>query len=174
MARDVYYKISDERKLKLLKPAIKEFVSKPFDKVTVLSLSHTMKILRTDFYYYFQDKEDIYNELLTMFEEKVNKENPEATIADRLVFLFNEALSLKGAKNRQFLLDITENFHPAFADEIACRYIDIINCDCEPEKKYIKCKTKMYKFMVVLNEYLKGRISKEDAVSTLAHKHCNK
>ena len=61
MPKQVFNKISEDRKAKLLKSSVKEFTRKPYDKITVSSLTDTMKILRTDFYYYFYDKLMIYH-----------------------------------------------------------------------------------------------------------------
>ena len=172
MPKQVFFKISKDRREKLLKPAIKEFAKKTYNKVTVLSLTKTMKILRTDFYYYFQDKEDIYGEILNCFFNYVQSVKEDADLNDALVILFDKAASLKGLKNRQYLADISENFNPQFANELSLRLIEKYGEGCNPDKAVVKTKIKIYKFMAVLNEYIKGALSKELAVEILEHKHC--
>ena len=84
MPKSVFYKISRDRKLKLLKPAIKEFVSKSYNKITVSSLTETMRILRTDFYYYFNDKDDIYSVLIHEFYKYVVSIKSDANFQEAL------------------------------------------------------------------------------------------
>lgn len=162
MPKSVFYKISKERQHKLLKPAIKEFVSKPYEKITVLSLTDTMNILRTDFYYYFKDKEDIYSALLDEFQSY-----SEGNLKSALFNLFKAVRNIKGARNKQFIIDLTENYNPQFAKELAKRFQVLYPCGCNPIKKHVKVRNLIYKFMTVTNMYFKGEIVEEEAFALL-------
>lgn len=164
MPKQVYFNISEERREKLLKPALREFTKKPYEKVTVLSLTKTMKILRTDFYYYFSDKEDIYGAIVSnLFGEQ--KEDIHAAV----LAVFDKVLKLKGPKNRQYLIELSESYHPQFAFEIAGRLIDLYPCDCDHEKKQVKVITLIYKLMTVINLYERGELSEAKAKEILTH-----
>lgn len=169
MPKQVFYKINEDRRHKLLKPALVEFVTKPYDKVTVLSLTTTMDILRTDFYYYFSDKEDIYGAILEDLKTLVSKGHENLTAGEAITVLFDKVLEIKGARNRQFTLDITENYHPQFAYEGAKRLLQMFPCNCDPEKAQVKTMIKIYRFMTVTNQYLKGSLSKEKAIEIMHH-----
>ena len=167
MPKQVFNKISEDRKVKLLKSSIKEFTKRPYDKITVASLTDTMKILRTDFYYYFYDKEDIYQALIDRFEKIVHKIKSDATIKDALNILFEKTAKLEGTRNKQYLIDITDNYHPQFAYELVERLNKIFVCNCTGDKPKAKHLLIIYRFMSLVNLYAKKEISFETAKELL-------
>jgi len=169
MPKQVFNKISKERQNKLLKSSLSEFVSKPYEKITVQSLTDTMKILRTDFYYYFSDKEDIYSLILSRFHDQVVKNNPEAKFHDAVVALFDRVVTFtKSSRNRQWLKDLTESYDPQFAKELGKRCRCLFNCKCEGDKPQVKVMMKIYKFMTITNLYCKNELSLESAKEMIA------
>jgi len=171
MPKQVYFKISEERRENLLKPALREFTKKSYDKVTVLSLTATMKILRTDFYYYFSDKEDIYGALISDLLQKIKENGGAEDVHEAFISLFNATLKMKGPKNRKYLIELTENYNPQFADEMAKRLMIAFPCGCDPIRKQIKVMIKIYKFMTIVNKYEKGEIDEALAKDIIAHAH---
>lgn len=170
MPKSVFYKISKDRQMKLLKPAVVEFTKKNYEKVTVLSLTDTMKILRTDFYYYFQDKEDVYNYLMEEFKIKIVEKAPEHNLPSAFTTLFLTLTSMRGPRNRQYLIDLTENYNPQFAHEFASRLAEIYPCGCNPNKKHAKVMGMIYNLMTVTNMYLKGDLEQEMALELISGK----
>ena len=163
MPKSVFYKISHDRKNKLIKPAVKEFVSKPYNKITVSSLTDTMRILRTDFYYYFSDKDDIYDAILEDFYNSIIKEKSDATFQDALKIFFEKVVEIDSSRLKQYVIDITENYHPQFAVELSKRMRKLFKCNCDGDKPQVKVMTKIYRFMTVVNLYLKGCWSVQSA-----------
>ena len=170
MPKQVFNKISYERQIKLLKPSIKEFVSKPYEKVTVASLTETMKILRTDFYYYFEGKDDIYDILLKDLYGIGKEVSANPTIEDAMVGLFDIIVKINGTRNKTFVLDLTQNYNPQFAYYLAPKLNNQFNItDTSPEAT-IDAITKIYKFMSVVSLYLKLGLDKDVAVEILKKK----
>ena len=163
MPKQVFYKISKDRQLKLLKPAIKEFIKKPYDKITVQSLTTTMKILRTDFYYYFLDKDDIYTGLLDDFYNTVSEVNKNATIQEALEILFEKIIENESPRFRQYIIELTDSYNPAFAIELIERLKVMFKNDGDGEVALVKARMKIYRFLTVLNLYEKNEISLDNA-----------
>ena len=172
MPKQVFNKISYDRQIKLLKPAIKEFVTKPYEKITVSSLTDTMKILRTDFYYYFEGKDDIYDILLSDLYGLAKDYKDEPTINDAAIALFEKVVKISGSRNRQFIIDLTESYNPQFAIYLAQRLKVIFNCKCEGEKPLVKIMMKIYKFMTVVNLYKTGRLNLDVAREIISDHNC--
>jgi len=169
MPKEVYYKISKERQIKLVKSSLKEFLKKPYNKITVQSLTDTMKILRTDFYYYFSDKEDIYTLILDDFHKYVISVDKDANFQRALEILFDKLVVFsKTTRNRQYLIDLTEDFHPQFAKELVVRIRKAFNCQCEGDKPQAKVMVKIYKFITIVNLYCKNELSLESAKEMIA------
>lgn len=167
MPKQVFYKISESRREKLIRPAIVEFTRRPFEKITVLSLSERMKILRTDFYYYFQDKEDIFSAVSERIDGIIRSAGQPECPGSALAILFNYLISLKGSKNSQYLLDLADNFTPLALEKIADELIRLYGND-NSECKRIKVQGKIAVFFRVLSEFKKGNLELEDARKLLA------
>jgi len=163
MPKQVFYKISKDRQMKLIKPALKEFVKKPYEKITVQSLTATMKILRTDFYYYFLDKDDIYNGVLENFQELVKKTKEDADFQEALEILFENLIQNESPRFRQYLIELTDSYNPQFAIELSNRLRKMFGCQCEGDIPPVKARMKIYRFLTVLNLYEKGELKLESA-----------
>ena len=167
MPKQVFNRISYDRQIKLLKPAIKEFISKPYEKITVSSLTDTMKILRTDFYYYFEGKDDIYDLLLSDLYGIAKERNNEPTIDDAMAGLFEKIVKINGSRNKIFVLDLTENYNPQFAIYLAKRLNKLFKIKHGGDKALVKTMLKIYKFLTVVNLYRTNRIELETARSIM-------
>ncbi len=163
MPKAVYDKISEERKHKLLKPALKELLSKPFEKVTVLSLTDRMHILRTDFYYYFQDKFDLYDAIKAHIFKGVE--------ANGLVSLLKEIFKKhiacpKSYKRKLELIDLTSDYDPRSLELFGETILE--KCSIEPSvENCLAVKLALFKFMNISNLYLNGKIDRIKAEELL-------
>ncbi len=167
MPKNVFYKIPKDRQLKLLKPALKEFVMNPYEKITVSSLTETMKILRTDFYYYFTDKDDIYNYLIQEFVALIPEDAEKKCLGTGLIALFEKAASTNSPRVRQYITDLCDNYHPQFVNYLAIKAMEVFGCEDTDGLKKIKVTCKIHKFMNVLSLYKKGEIDKEKAIEAI-------
>lgn len=170
MPKIVFEKISKDKQFKLLKPSVKEFVSKPYNKITVSSLTDRMRILRTDFYYYFSDKDDIYDALLDIFYQTSTEGKEGLSFHDALKAFFEKIIEIDGSRMRQYIIDITESYHPQFAFELAKKIKKMFKCSCDGDKPQVKIMTKIYRFMTIVNLYEKGSLSVQSARELLDSK----
>jgi len=166
MPKDVFDKIPKDRQLKLIKPAIKEFIKRPYDKINVTSLTDTMKILRTDFYYYFLDKDDLYDRLLDMMKELLEY-NQEMTFKEARIILFNRISEISSSRTKTFIEDITESYDPRFTIELTKRIRNMFNCREEGVAPIATVKIKILEFMTVVNLFLKEEITIDQAKEIL-------
>ena len=157
MPKIVYEKISQERKIKLLRPALKEFLNRPFEKVTVLSLSSRMKILRTDFYYYFKDKFDIFDALKEVLLRGVEEGCPFKQCAQ---IFDNQVLKLKGPKARNYALDLVGYYDPRGLDVFADMLSERCACDASDVEKHEHAKEAVFRLLNVTELYLSGKVDK--------------
>ncbi|QHQ61593.1 TetR family transcriptional regulator [Anaerocolumna sedimenticola] len=70
MPKDTFNNLSEDKKKKIFKAAVKEFSSKRFSEASINQIVKLAEIPRGSFYQYFQDKEDIYLYMI----EKIAKE----------------------------------------------------------------------------------------------------
>jgi len=165
MPKDVFDKIPKDRQLKLIKPAIKEFTRRSYDKINVTSLTNTMKILRTDFYYYFLDKDDLYDKLLDIFKDLINY-NERMTFKEARINLFREITLISSSRTKTFIEDITETYEPMFTIELSERIIEMFDCSNVSYKELtIRCM--ILEFMTLINSFLKGDLKENEVFDIL-------
>lgn len=162
MPKAVYDKISEDRKYKLLKPALKELLSKPFEKVTVLSLTTRMNILRTDFYYYFQDKYDLYDAIKGHIFKGVESKELMPLVKE----LFEKFASPKSYKKRLELIDLTSDYDQRSLELFGDTILERCAMEKSIENK-LTVKVALFKLMDVSNLYLSGKVDKAKALELL-------
>ncbi len=72
-----FEKLSPRKKERLLSAAVSEFSKHPYDRVSVFEIARSAEISRSSFYYYFADKEDLYDYLLDRLREQFLDSIPE-------------------------------------------------------------------------------------------------
>lgn len=112
MPKEVFYKISDAKKDKLVFSAIKAFTIDSYDDLTVSKLTEDMNILRTDFYYYFKDKEDVMSVVKESFYKLVEANGEPSSVNDALIRLFSNISQKNKPKTKQFYIDLASNYSP--------------------------------------------------------------
>ena len=112
MPKQVFYKIKKEKQLDLLRPAAWHFLSTPYENISITNLTEKMGVLRTDFYYYFNDKDDIFDEIVKIFDGMIKSVKSDAKVCDCLEIVLDKVLNVKGIKNRKWIANITSDVHP--------------------------------------------------------------
>ena len=112
MPKEVFYKISDAKRDKLVLSAVKAFTIDGYDDLTVSKLTEDMNILRTDFYYYFKDKEDVMSVVKESFYKLVELNGNPSNVNDAIISLFSNISSKNKQKTKQFYIDLASNYSP--------------------------------------------------------------
>ena len=60
MPKSTFYRISEEKRNRILTAARNEFLSVPYSEVSINKIIKEAKIPRGSFYQYFEDKEDLF------------------------------------------------------------------------------------------------------------------
>jgi AcrR family transcriptional regulator len=90
--------IKDRRRSKILEKSLKLFALKGFDRVTVDDITEASNCSHGLFYHYFRGKEDVYNALIKLKEEKFS----EYSIPEKA------AMAAGGIKGLEILADYCE------------------------------------------------------------------
>ncbi|MCB6993705.1 TetR/AcrR family transcriptional regulator [bacterium 210820-DFI.6.37] len=116
MPNEAFFHLEEQKKQILLKSAISEFSSLPYEKVSIFKIAQNAGISRTSFYYYFKGKEDIYQYLLKQirdsFIKELEKESKKYDIFafGRKIFFF--IASLKGTESDAFFRQVISDMKP--------------------------------------------------------------
>lgn len=73
MPSNTYNNLSKEKKEKLIKAAIKEFSSVPYNKASINNIISKAGISRGSFYMYFENKEELFQYILYSHKEKFDE-----------------------------------------------------------------------------------------------------
>lgn len=113
MATEAFYKLDEHKREKLLTAARHEFSSLPYEKVSVFKIAQNAGISRSGFYYYFKDKQDIYDyliiELKDEFLEISNTDLSNIELFDFFREIFDFIASIKGSKHEKLVKQIVLN-----------------------------------------------------------------
>ena len=112
MPKEVFYKISDQKRDKMILSAVKAFTRDDFSEMSVSRLTQEMKILRTDFYYYFKDKEDVYEPVKERFYKTIESQGVPNDSFEALNNLFYQLLFKTKYKFRTYLIDLFTFYSP--------------------------------------------------------------
>ncbi len=112
MPKEVYYKINEAKQIKLVRTALTAFTKDSYDNLTVSDITKTMDILRTDFYYYFKDKADVFEAVKEFLVSAIAQIGEPKDALSAIEMLVTYVFSLKKTKNRQFYLEISSEYNP--------------------------------------------------------------
>lgn len=109
-----FYQLSGEKRRKLLDAAVEEFSTTPYEKVSVFKIARSAGISRSGFYYYFQNKSDlyayIYFELIQNdFINYMNSLEEKCDIFRVFESRFEYYLSIKGTPNEALIKQMIQN-----------------------------------------------------------------
>lgn len=113
MPTEAFNQLDESKKQHLLNSAVCEFSEHPYEKVSVFKIAQNAEMSRTGFYYYFKDKEDIYQYLLLQINKKFIETLEAAEEYDDIFKLtkaiFRELAKIKGTDGEQFIYRVIEN-----------------------------------------------------------------
>lgn len=116
MPTEAFFKLEEEKKRALLQSAIYEFSQLPYDRVSVFKIAKNAEISRSAFYYYFKDKEDIYQHITGLVFEQLAGQLRE-TKKNHDIFtlgleIFAQVAKLKGTEWEALLQQLIANMKP--------------------------------------------------------------
>ena len=66
MPTNTFFNLPEEKKNKILKSANKEFARVPLEQASIKNIVEDAEIARGSFYQYFEDKQDLFDYLMTL------------------------------------------------------------------------------------------------------------
>lgn len=113
MPSQTFFNLPKEKQKLIYESAIKEFSRVSFDEASINQIIHNANISRGSFYMYFEDKEDLYDYLLTIHKEKFS-------LIEKQIFEENDGDLLKSyqALFLKFIKKINHNRHKKFFQNI--------------------------------------------------------
>lgn len=114
MPSNAFYQLNEEKKNKLIDAATEEFSTTPYEKVSVFKIAQSAGISRSGFYYYFENKADLYSyiymvKIQSEFIEYMNSIEEKYDIFRVLESRFDYYLSIKGTKNEPLVRQMIQN-----------------------------------------------------------------
>lgn len=106
--------LAENKKQKLIDDGFKAFNKIHYHTTNVFEITKTLGITRTAFYYYFTDKKDFYEVLVSIKKEEflnkhVYSKNNKLDIFDLLIELFDYLIEYKGSSHEGFFIDLFTN-----------------------------------------------------------------
>lgn len=74
MPKETFFKLPEEKKIKIINAAKKEFTRVPFNETSIKNIVEDAQIARGSFYQYFESKEDILSYLMKKHVEMLDKQ----------------------------------------------------------------------------------------------------
>lgn len=109
MPSDVFLRLTDEKKNRIVESAKEEFNSKGFENATVVRICDLAGIPRITFYSYFESLDDIYNYIY----------NNQSSECSRI---FNDHNIVSGIKNSQLDMETFLEFEKYYLSVVASKY----------------------------------------------------
>lgn len=114
MPQEAFANLKPEKKQRLINAAIREFSEKPYERASVFDIAKNADISRSSFYYYFTDKEDVYNYILEEFFAEFEQQLPEnRSVLDLHLMIFDFFAKFKGTEKQNLLFRVLENMKPS-------------------------------------------------------------
>lgn len=118
MPTDAFFNLDARKKTGLLESAINEFSALPYEKVSVFKIARAAKVSRSGFYYYFNDKEDVYKYLLEQLIEEIVQDFKEEDREKYDIFTFSKLIfhrlaRMKGTDREKFMKQAVINLKPS-------------------------------------------------------------
>ena len=168
MPKDVFYKIDDEKRKRITKSALVAFTKDDYESLTVSSITDVMNILRTDFYYYFKDKDDVFIAIKGLLKSLIERNGAPKDENEALLSLFSSIFSQKRPKNRSYYLDLALNYNPNSIETFAKFLLEEYGNKNYSEKELILLKAKLHLFMILMVRSLKDNSKVEESKEMLA------
>lgn len=116
MPTNTFFNLSEEKKNKILKAANKEFARVPLEQASIKNIVEDAEIARGSFYQYFEDKQDLFEYLMTLKIGNMQKnlfdmiERENGNIINIFINVYDHLIQVgKLRKNNKFFRQIFEN-----------------------------------------------------------------
>lgn len=116
MPTNTFFNLPEEKKQKILKAANKEFARVPIEQTSIKNIVEDAEIARGSFYQYFEDKEDLFEYIMSLkigdMEKNLNKiiERENGNIIKIFIYLYDHLIEVgKIRKNSKLFRQIFEN-----------------------------------------------------------------
>ncbi len=116
MPTNTFFNLSEEKKNKILKAANKEFARVPLEQASIKNIVEDAEIARGSFYQYFEDKQDLFEYLMTLKIGNMQKnlfdmiERENGNIINIFINIYDHLIQVgKVRKNNKFFRQIFEN-----------------------------------------------------------------
>lgn len=138
MPTEAFFKLEQAKKRTILNAAITEFSAQPYEKVSIFKIAQNAEISRSGFYYYFADKQDLYNYLLIQIKEdffdSISKTGKKYDLFSFFYLIFDYIAGLKDSENHQLIEKVLYNFKPTDGKEV---FIKLQECQDYQELEYL-------------------------------------
>lgn len=107
-----FFDLTDEKKKAFINAAISEFERQSFEDASIFNIAHNAGVSRTGIYYYFANKQDIYDYLLSLIRDKFFeyiKPSDKLDIFELFMKYFEFIASYKGTCEEKFIRQTYEN-----------------------------------------------------------------
>ena len=116
MPTNTFFNLPEEKKNKILKSANKEFARVPLEQASIKNIVEDAEIARGSFYQYFEDKQDLFDYLMTLKIGNMQKnlldmiERENGNIINIFINVYDHLIQVgKLRKNNKFFRQIFEN-----------------------------------------------------------------
>lgn len=116
MPTNTFFNLPEEKKNKILKSANKEFARVPLEQASIKNIVENAEIARGSFYQYFEDKQDLFDYLMTLKIGNMQKnlldmiERENGNIINIFINVYDHLIQVgKLRKNNKFFRQIFEN-----------------------------------------------------------------
>lgn len=113
MPTEAFLNLEEHKKIGLLESAIHEFSVQPYEKVSIHKIAQAAGVSRSGFYYYFNDKEDIYKYLVEQVRDELVKslkdDMKKYDIFTLAHLIFQRLVKLKGSSRERFIRQVVQN-----------------------------------------------------------------
>lgn len=107
-----FFDLSEEKKEAFVNAAISEFERQTFEEASIFNIAHNAGVSRTGIYYYFTNKQDIYDYLLSLMRDdffEYVKSSEKLDVFELFMKYFEFIASYKGTRNEKFIRQMHGN-----------------------------------------------------------------
>lgn len=123
MPKKVFYQLSDEKRNKLINASYLVFSKNSYFNTSINQLTKDLDITRTAFYYYFYNKEDLYDYLVELEKNKfinnfIYNKDEKLSLEEIFFYLFDFLSEYKNTSKQDFIIDLLYNISFDRKDEL--------------------------------------------------------
>ena len=114
MPKKVFYLLSTDKQNQLIEASYKVFGENTYFGTSINQLTEALNITRTAFYYYFYNKEDLYDYLVSLQKDcfinnYIYDKNRKLDLEEIFILLFDFLSTFKNTQMKNFFLDLFFN-----------------------------------------------------------------